>query len=77
MCHHCAMRMMYAVDWMLCLRPCINISLPQVVDGNRLIVTPYDLSFRRAQEHAVLCTKNFDKKEVQQFRKVRSYRSLC
>ena len=35
-----------------------------------MIVTPYDLSFRKAKEHAVLCSKQLDKKEVEQFRKV-------
>ena len=54
----------------LCLT-CV-LTLLQVVDGNRLVVTPYDLSFRKAQEHAVLCTKQLDKKEVEQFRKVGS-----
>jgi hypothetical protein len=44
--------------------------LHQVVDGNRMIVTPYDLSFRKAKEHAVLCSKQLEKEEVEQFRKV-------
>lgn len=53
----------------------------QVVDGNRLVVTPYDLSFRKGSEHAVLCSKALDKKEVERFRKVcgcilHSYESL-
>jgi hypothetical protein len=42
----------------------------QVVDGNRLIATPYDLSFKVDTEHKVLCTKTLDAKEIQQFRKV-------
>lgn len=42
----------------------------QVVDGNRLVVTPYDLSFRKGIEHAVLCSKALDKKEIERFRKV-------
>ncbi len=35
-----------------------------------MIVTPYDLSFRKEQEGAVLCKKELTKKEVEQFKKV-------
>eukprot|EP00884_Botryococcus_braunii_P021685 jgi/Botrbrau1/81/Bobra.0022s0071.1 len=44
-------------------------TLGEVVDGNRLIATPYDLSFKVDKEHAVLCTKTLEAKEIQQFRK--------
>ena len=44
--------------------------LAQVVDGNRLIMTPYDLSFRKDKADAKLCTKTLTKSEVMQFRKV-------
>ncbi|BDA41200.1 Transmembrane 9 superfamily member 3 [Coccomyxa sp. Obi] len=44
-------------------------TLGEVVDGNRMIVTPYDLSFRKGSEHTVLCSKVLDKREVDQFRK--------
>lgn len=43
--------------------------LGEVVDGNRQIHTPYDLSFRVDREHTVLCTKELTQKEVQKFRK--------
>ena len=42
----------------------------QVVDGNRLIMTPYDLSFRKDKVDAKLCTKTLTKDEIAQFRKV-------
>ena len=42
----------------------------QVVDGNRLIVTPYDLSFQKEHEHTSLCKRKFGTKEIQHFRKV-------
>ena len=42
----------------------------QVVDGNRLIMTPYDLSFRKDKVDAKLCTKSLSKPEIMQFRKV-------
>ena len=42
----------------------------QVVDGNRLIVTPYDLSFQKEHEHTSLCKKSLEAKEIQQLRKV-------
>ena len=45
--------------------------LAQVVDGNRLIMTPYDLSFRKDKADAKLCTKTLTKSEIMQFRKVR------
>ena len=40
------------------------------MDGNRLIETPYDLSFRKEHEHTVLCKRTFTAKEVLQLRKV-------
>lgn len=46
------------------------LAMLQVVDGNRLIVTPYDLSFLKAHDHTELCKKIFDAKEIQQLRKV-------
>lgn len=49
----------------------VNVmSYLQVVDGNRLIATPYNLTFKVDQEHTFLCTKILDAKEIQQFRKV-------
>ena len=42
----------------------------QVVDGNRLIETPYDLSFQKDHEHTTLCKRKFNAKEVAQLRKV-------
>ncbi len=42
----------------------------QVVDGNRMIVTPYDLSFRKEQDNAVLCKKELTRKDIEQFKKV-------
>ena len=47
-----------------------SVWLAQVVDGNRLIMTPYDLSFRKDKADAKLCTKTLTKSEVMQFRKV-------
>jgi hypothetical protein len=35
-----------------------------------MIVTPYDLSFKKEKEHEVLCTKELTKKEIEHFRKV-------
>ena len=48
----------------------------QVVDGNRLIMTPYDLSFRKDKVDAKLCTKKLTKPEIMQFRKVCSLLAL-
>ncbi|KAK9803242.1 hypothetical protein WJX73_008999 [Symbiochloris irregularis] len=44
-------------------------TLGEVVDGNRLIETPYDLTFRKDHEHTVLCKRTFTAKEVLQLRK--------
>lgn len=41
-----------------------------MVDGNRLIHTPYDLSFRVERDHAVLCNKELTQKELTKFRQV-------
>ena len=41
-----------------------------MVDGNRLIMTPYDLSFRKDKVDAKLCTKTLTKTEIMQLRKV-------
>jgi hypothetical protein len=43
--------------------------LGEVVDGNRLIHTPYDLAFRVERDHATLCNKELNQKELDQFRK--------
>lgn len=47
-----------------------------MVDGNRLIMTPYDLSFRKDKADAQLCTKTLTKVEIMQFRKVCSLLGL-
>lgn len=41
-----------------------------MVDGNRLIMTPYDLSFRKDKVDAKLCTKTLTQNEIMQLRKV-------
>ena len=41
-----------------------------MVDGNRLIATAYDLSFRKNKERTTLCTKKFTDKELSTFRRV-------
>ena len=51
---------------MLMLSKCVI----QVVDGNRLMNTPYDLSFRADRDHVSLCTKMLTQSEIQKFRKV-------
>ena len=42
----------------------------QVVDGNRLMNTPYDLSFRADRDHVTLCSKQLTQSEITKFRKV-------
>ncbi|CAL5227062.1 g9965 [Coccomyxa viridis] len=44
-------------------------TLGEVVDGNRLIMTPYDLSFRKDKVDAKLCTKTLTQNEIMQLRK--------
>ena len=46
------------------------LTAAQVVDGNRFIHTPYDLSFRVERDHTVLCNKELTQKELEKFRKV-------
>lgn len=43
----------------------------QVVDGNRLMNTPYDLSFRADRDHVSLCSRQLTQSEIQKFRKVK------
>ena len=45
-------------------------TLGEVVDGNRLIHTPYELNFRVERDHTVLCTKELSGKDLKRFRKV-------
>ena len=42
----------------------------QVVDGNRLVATPYDLSFRKSIQSAVLCKQQLTSRQLDIFRKV-------
>lgn len=43
----------------------------QVVDGNRMVATQYDLSFRVDRDRSPLCKKTFTKEELHDFREVR------
>lgn len=47
-----------------------NVVVVQVVDGNRLMNTPYDLSFRADRDHVSLCSRQLTQNEIQKFRKV-------
>ena len=40
------------------------------MDGNRLINTLYDITFKQDKEHTVLCSKQLTQSEVAKFRKV-------
>ena len=42
----------------------------QVVDGNRLVATPYDLSFRKSIQSAVLCNQQLTSRQLDIFRRV-------
>lgn len=53
----------------------ISLTL-QVVDGNRLMNTPYDLSFRADRDHVSLCSKQLTQSEITKFRKVSLHRTL-
>jgi Endomembrane protein 70 len=44
-------------------------TLGEVVDGNRLMKTPYNLTFRVERDHTVLCSKELSGKELKKFRK--------
>jgi len=44
-------------------------SLGEVMDGNRLVSTPYELRFREDKDHAKLCDKALTKKDLASFRK--------
>eukprot|EP00891_Asterochloris_glomerata_P007011 jgi/Astpho2/7011/Aster-01865 len=44
-------------------------TLGEVVDGNRLINTLYDITFKQDKEHTVLCSKQLTQSEVAKFRK--------
>ncbi|KAA6422087.1 MAG: phagocytic receptor 1b-like [Trebouxia sp. A1-2] len=44
-------------------------TLGEVVDGNRLMNTPYDLSFRADRDHVSLCSRQLTQNEIQKFRK--------
>jgi hypothetical protein len=43
-------------------------TLGEVVDGNRLMNTPYDLSFKVDKQHEVLCSKQLTQKEINKLR---------
>ncbi len=49
-------------------------TLGELVDGNRLVLTPYDIVFREDRERVTLCTKQLTRREVQQFQAVRARR---
>ncbi len=49
-------------------------TLGELVDGNRLVLTPYDIVFREDRERVTLCTKQLTRREVQQFQAVRAWR---
>ena len=50
----------------------------QVVDGNRLVATPYNLSFRRGIQRAVLCTQQLSSRHLDVLRKVATrFSSKC
>ena len=51
-------------------------TLGELVDGNRLVLTPYDIAFMRNRERAALCTKALTRAEVQRFQAVRGRRSV-
>jgi len=44
-------------------------SLGEVIDGNRLVSTPYELRFREDKDHAKLCEKTMNAKDLASFRK--------
>ena len=50
-------------------------TLGELVDGNRLVLTPYDVAFRENRERVLLCAKELTRKEVQQFQAVRARRA--
>ena len=43
----------------------------QVVDGNRLVATPYDLSFKKPVQNVVLCKQKLSARHLDIFRRVR------
>jgi hypothetical protein len=43
----------------------------QVVDGNRMVATQYDLSFRVDRDRSLLCKKTFSQDELKEFQEVR------
>eukprot|EP00887_Chlorella_sp_A99_P003316 scaffold26.g3316.t1 len=45
------------------------LTLGEVVDGNRMVATQYDLSFATSRDKTVLCSKKLTKEEVEKFRK--------
>ena len=45
-------------------------TLGEVVDGNRLVKTPYELTFRVERDHTILCNKDLTTKELKKFRRV-------
>lgn len=47
-------------------------TLGELVDGSRLVLTPYDIAFKQNRERAVLCTKALTRAEVKKFQAVRS-----
>ena len=46
-------------------------TLGELVDGSRLVLTPYDIAFKQNRERAVLCTKALTRAEVKKFQAVR------
>ena len=46
-------------------------TLGELVDGSRLVLTPYDIAFKQKRERAVLCTKALTRAEVKKFQAVR------
>jgi hypothetical protein len=43
--------------------------IPQVLIGDRLVSTPYDVSFRVDHENERLCSKDLTAKDLKKFRK--------
>ena len=46
-------------------------TLGELVDGSRLVLTPYDIAFKQSRERAVLCSKALTRAEVKRFQAVR------
>jgi hypothetical protein len=62
----------FALSFFLCCRHpalLIFVSLVQVVDGNRMVATEYNLSFKTNKDRTELCNKKLTAAEVEKFRK--------